>query len=443
MQKLPKESLPQVRIPPGPPSSGGMPQYRKRDCGPLAPRKKMKRMAQNPGNNDRLDFAGMATALAFALAIAFTSLFLAVLPLIHHLAVSRDFVVYWATGQQLVHHGNPYDPAAMSRIEHGTGFDGKGVYFMRNPPWALPLALPLGLLSARAAALPWSLLILALLIYSVRLLCKTLGRPASHIEWLGYCFPPALICVISGQTAIFLLLGLVLFLRLHRTHPFWAGAALWLCTLKPHLFLPFAVVLLAWIVVTRSWRTLYGAAAAILASCALTEFIDPAAFAQYMHWAGNSGIANESIPCLSVMLRNAIDPAQHWLAFVPALIACVWAPIYFWPRRHSWDWLDHGGVVMLVSLLAAPYAWLWDHALAIPALLYGASRTRSRNLVGVLALLMVALQLQPYIFSIGLNSKLFLWPAPAWLVWFLFARTSQHAEQESTVPAAAPAASLV
>jgi hypothetical protein len=395
-----------------------------------------------PVAKERPDFAGAAIALAIALAISITALFLIVLPLIHHLAGSRDFVVYWATGQQLVHHGNPYDATAMGRIEHDAGFTGHGSYYMRNPPWSLPLAVPLGFFGARVSALPWSLLMLGILVLCVRVLWKMFGAPRNHVEWLGYCFPPALICVIAGQTALFLLLGLVLFLRFYRTHPFWAGAALWFCTLKPHLFLPFGLVLLLWMAMTRSWRILLGAVAAIAVSCGVTELIDPAAWSQYAQWAKTSGIANEYIPCLSVQLRDWIDPAKHWLVFVPAMVGCVWAVIYFWPRRARWDWVEHGNLVMLVSIFVAPYCWIWDHSLAIPALVYGVCKTSSRNLIGVLAVLIIVLQVQPYVFSVGLNSKLFLWPALAWLVWYLFAQRTLGPAKESSRPIAAPAASL-
>ena len=84
-------------------------------------------------------------------------LFLSALPVNRDLAAKRDFITYWATGQQLVHHGNPYDAAAVSRIERDAGFQGGASYYMRNAPWALPLALPLGYFGAQAAALPWSL----------------------------------------------------------------------------------------------------------------------------------------------------------------------------------------------------------------------------------------------------------------------------------------------
>ncbi|MGA8159912.1 MAG: glycosyltransferase family 87 protein [Acidobacteriaceae bacterium] len=391
----------------------------------------------------KADYADLLIALACGLTIASTALFLALLPLAQHLAGSRDYVVYWATGQQLAHHANPFDTAAMGQLEHAAGFTGKGSYFMRNPPWSLPLALPLGYMSARVAALPWSLLMLGLLLLSVRVLWKMFGRPGTHIQWLGYCFPPALICVMSGQTAILLLTGLVLFLRLHRSRPFWAGASLWLCTLKPHLFLPWAAVLLVWIVVSRSYRILAGAATALAASCVLTAIIDPAAWSQYMHWADRSGITHEFMPCFSILLRDLINPAAQWLVFVLPAIGSVWALAWFWPRRHAWDWLEHGNLVMLVSILVAPYCWLWDHSLAIPALLYGACRTPSRMVLAGLAALFIVLELEPYVFQVGLNSKIFVWPAVAWIVWYLIAMRSARAKRSVAVSESAPVASTV
>src|SRR5579875_1521650 len=149
------------------------------------------------------DAASLLIALACGLGLMSTALFLCVMPTVRSLAGARDFVVYWATGQQLVHHANPYDPAAMGSLERAAGYAGKrGSYYMRNPPWSLPLALPLGLVKdARWAALPWSLFILGLLVLSVRLFAETCGRPRDHLELLGYAFPPALICVVMGQTS--------------------------------------------------------------------------------------------------------------------------------------------------------------------------------------------------------------------------------------------------
>ena len=176
-----------------------------------------------------------------------------------------------------------------------------------------------------------------------------------------------------------MLFGLALFLRLHKSHPFAAGAALWLCSLKPHLFLPFALVLLIWIVVSRSYRILAGGVAAFAVGALITTLIDPAAWSQYSYYMRTSVITREFTPCLGDLLRDRINPSAEWIAFIPAMLGCIWALTYFWPRRHSWDWLENGSPLMLVSLLVAPFGWIFDQSLALPAVLYAVSRNASRN----------------------------------------------------------------
>jgi hypothetical protein len=150
----------------------------------------------------------------------------------------RDFVSYWSSGRQLVAHANPYDGHAILQLERSVGLaPGVQPLVMRNPPPALLLVLPIGFLSVRAASLFWSLLLVGALVLSVQMIAAMHGRSKSQLNILAYTFAPALSCLITGQQAIFVLLGLVLFLRLNQTRPFLAGASLWLCALKPHLFL--------------------------------------------------------------------------------------------------------------------------------------------------------------------------------------------------------------
>lgn len=361
----------------------------------------------------------LSIAGASGLALVIVALFLCVAPLVGKVAGARDFVIYWATGQQLIHHANPYDLEAMTRIERAAGLPQPfNVGFMRNPPWGLPLALPLGLVSLQVGTLLWSLILLACLVWSVRMLWQMHGRPRNSLHWLGYSFGPAVICLIAGQTALFALLGLVLFLRLHRSRPFLAGMSLWLCALKPHLFLVFGVVLLAWIVVERSYKILAGAAVAMAASCAAVYLIDPRAWSEYSEMMRTGGIENETIPCLGILLRQWLSPQTIWLQFLPAMLGCVWALAYFWPRRHTWDWLRNGSPVMLVSIVLAPFGWLFDQVLAIPALLDGAYRTRSSTMLVLLAAGSVLVTVDS-LWGVNFFSAFNLWTAPAWLAWYV------------------------
>lgn len=369
---------------------------------------------------ERGDFADLSIAVVAGLAFAVTVLFMFAVPLAGHMASSRDFVAYWATGQRLVHHSNPYDRNAVMNMEHSAGLAASGVLMMRNPPWALPLAYPLGFLGLRVAAILWSLILLGCLLISVRVVRVLEGWPPNRIHWLALSFTPALICLVMGQTSLFALLGLVLFLHFHQTRPFAAGLSLWLCMLKPHLFLPFAAALGLWILVSRSYKVLAGAAASIAVTSLAASLIDPSAWPDYMRMMRAPNIEQEFVPCLSDAIRYWIRPQATWLQYLPAGLCCVWALLYYWRRRQAWDWTKNSGPLMLVSLLFAPYCFLYDQGLAIPALMDAAYATRSRSMLVVLAALILIVDIE--LGSVKIISGLYLWTAPAWFGWYLIAR---------------------
>jgi hypothetical protein len=332
----------------------------------------------------------------------------------------RDVVSFWIAGLQILHHANPYDGGAIRIIELSVGFkDTAQTLIMRNPPSALLLVMPLGLAGLRLGTLLWSSLLIACLIVSVHMLWVMRGRPRNKLHYLGYSFAPALTCILGGQTALFALLGLVLFLRFHRTRPVVAGLALWLCALKPHLFLPFAAALLLWVAVTRSYRLLLAAVLALVASSLVAWRLDPQVWTQYGQMMRSAGIENEFIPCVGIALRFAIKRHAMWLQYLPAFVGCIWAIAFYWRRREAWDWMRDAAPLMLVSILVSPYGWLTDQTLVIPALLVGIYRATSREQLGVLALASAAIEIAQ-LASKGMHSAFYLWTTPFWLGWYLY-----------------------
>jgi len=86
-------------------------------------------------------------------------------------------------------------------------------------------------------------------------------------------------------------------------------------------------------------------------------------------------------------------------------------------------------VLVLVSVLSAPYRWVFDQAVAVPALLQGAYLCRSRALLVFLALASVAIE-AGLVSGVKLPSALYLWTAPVWVVWFLLAMASARMARE-------------
>jgi hypothetical protein len=351
-------------------------------------------------------------------------------------AANRDFICYWAAGKLLIHHGNPYDGPAILATQQAAGFTDGRPFFMRNPPIAFFITIPIAFFSERVAAILWSLAIMASMMTSIGLIWEMHGRPRDRLHLVGYLFPPAFACLLAGQIGMFLLLGVVLFLYWRDKHPFAAGAAILLCALKPHLFLPFAAVLIVWIFVTRSFRVLAGLATAVAAALAIGFLLDPHGWAHYAEMIRSSELQDEFIPTLSLMFRLLVHRSWIWLQFLPAFLATAWAVAYYWKKRHAWDWMKDGMLVLCLSVLVAPYAWFLDEAVLIPAILvslYQASAV-GRSLLPFACIAVLALV--EVVAGVQVNSGLYLWTAPAWFAWFLYAMKSPALPEIRTEQAA-------
>jgi len=90
---------------------------------------------------------------------------------------SRDFVCYWAAGHAFSQHQDPYSQEDIMRLERSVGFPlGSREIIMRNPPWSLPLVLPLSAVGFKTGSLIWSFVLIACLAISIHLLWILHGK---------------------------------------------------------------------------------------------------------------------------------------------------------------------------------------------------------------------------------------------------------------------------
>lgn len=343
-------------------------------------------------------------------------------------ATQRDYIQYWAAGRLLLRGANPYDIAGVLAVERAAGYSHNQPIITPSPPIVLFLAFPLGFVSAKSGLILWTFATLACLSASIFLLWSIYGHPENPFHLFGYLFPPALACLMAGQIGVFLLLGIVLFLRFHRTHPFLAGAALLPCVLKPHLFLPFACALLFWIMARRrTYHVLAGFAVTLIASCALTLCFGRLVWAQYLGLVHKATLLPLFVPTLSVALRFLVARNHVWVQLVPEAGACIWALGFYWTRRGDWNCLDHGMLVLLVSLLCTPYAWFTDESVLLPAVLAGVYRAIDGGRSLVPLFLIVGAALIEVIAGTQLTTPGYLWTTPAWLGWYLYATRRSRA----------------
>jgi Glycosyltransferase family 87 len=341
-------------------------------------------------------------------------------------ATSKDFLQYWSAEQLLAHGGNPYDVAATLAIERSVGFKQYPPLITLSPPVGFFFALPLGWMNANNGLIAWMLLMFACMLASVWIVWLMQGRPESRYHLIGIFFPPVLRCIMAGQLGVFFMLEFALFLYLQKSRPFWAGAALVFCSLKPHLFLPCFLVLLLWSIAKRQFRILAGFFVALAVSCALTLSLDRQIWSQYQQMMHTSEIMNDFLPTVGVWFRFLVDRNAKWIEFIPEGAGCVWAAWYFWTRRERWEWMDQGLLVLVVSVACSPYSWYTDQAVLFPVVVVGLSENEKSIRSLVLFALIAGIGLYAMIADIKLTSAFFVWTAPAWLLWYVVARRERQ-----------------
>jgi hypothetical protein len=354
-------------------------------------------------------------------------------------AAQRDYIEYWAAGQELVHGANPYDPKAILDLERSVGWDKDFPQITLSPPMILLLAWPLGYMSPKTGLILWLLASLGCMVASAWIVWLLHGKPESRMHLVGLAFPPALACLMAAQLGDFFLLETALFLYLHRSRPWLAGAVLVLFALKPHLFVPCFLVLLLWSVVRRDFKVLAGFLIAVVSSCAIVTLLDPQSWHQYRQMMLSTKITDAFVPTLAVGLRFMVDRQSNWLEFLPEIIACIWASWYFWSRRERWNWSDQGLLLLLVSTACSSYGWYYDQALLFPAIAAGLYRAE-RSRISMLSFMFIAAggliaifgQIQP-------TSGFYVWTAPAWLLWYIYATRERRSPSALASEMVAPA----
>ncbi|MBV9499617.1 MAG: DUF2029 domain-containing protein [Acidobacteriaceae bacterium] len=348
-----------------------------------------------------------------------------------HAAANKDFVSYWAAGKLLVSHRNPYDARAARTLEKAAGYLPSQGLTMRNPPVALFLVVPLGLLGIKWAVFLWTLLIAACVAVAVRVVWTMHARPPNKIHMLGFVFPAAISCLAAGQTSAFALVGLTLFLCLNKRRPFLAGVSIAVCAIKPHLFLPFGAVLLMWIIINRLWPVILGAVTALVASLAIVMSFHGPVWSEYFAMLTTDGVGRDLIAVTSSLLRFAINRNEMWLQFVPAMLGILWAVWYFRRHRTGWDWQTMGSLLLLVSLFVAPYSWFFDEIILIPAILHGIYASSNQLRAGLGFGVISCVATVEGLAGVPLYSGLYMWTSALWLGWYVL-----ETRQSAPVPEA-------
>jgi hypothetical protein len=283
----------------------------------------------------------------------------------HQALVNSDWPAF-ATGGQLAvsDPAHLYDLTAQARVQRTiTGgavlqaSDEVGLLPFNMPPWVAILNAPFAALGTDVGARLWIALELLALAIGFILLAPPARRAAALPAFAAV---PTALAALNAQTDGLVILGIgaAWALRRHDRH-FLAGLALGSCLVKPQLVLPIGAAVL----LTRSWRTLAGWAAAAAALVLVCMALRPAWVPDWLHF----------LSATAGRIGTEIGPAQFvWASGLPrsaqvagaAVVTIVATAVVLWLARRHREGIA-AGLLITGGLLAAPHALGSD--LVLPA----------------------------------------------------------------------------
>lgn len=287
-----------------------------------------------------------------------------------------DFQVYWAATYLLSKSENFSDPEQLFELQHElTGWDEETPQSRMtwNPPWLLAFLLPLTWLPFERASWVWFVNNILMVLGSVVLLWQLYAQTAKTQlrVWLGivlaFLFIPTLTTLFIGQISTLILSGLVGFWYCWRRE--WAvpaGIFLALTTIKPHLVYLALPILLLELLGQRQWR--------ILATFGLTLFLGtlvvfslrPTFLGEYLTTFLWGNVSQRTVPTLGFALAQLTGQSQfRFMALlILPIVLLVWERVR---RRGPTDWHVWLPILVILSVITAPYGWSFDQVVLLVA----------------------------------------------------------------------------
>jgi hypothetical protein len=295
-----------------------------------------------------------------------------------------DYMEYWAAGRAQLEGLNPYDGSVLYPLQQQMGTKYKDPVMMWNPPWTLPPAMVVGAMHWRAGQLLWFAMNLGAVAVSAAMLWRIYGGQP-HLLPVAFAaaavFAPTSFLLLLGQISGLLLLGLVGFLWAIRNERYAiAGSVAALTAIKPHLLVPFALVLaLQTLRGTPTWKSVAAGGLALVIFGVIPLPWNPEVWSQYREAMTATSSPSHPTPrdwihaTAGYQLRQALPGQPFEVMFVPLVLAVPFTVIY-WRLRQTWDWEIEMPRLVLLSLLAAPYgAWGFDLVLLLVPVIQAAT----------------------------------------------------------------------
>lgn len=354
---------------------------------------------------------------------------------------SDDFVTYWRAGWLSRAGLNPYSLELLHKVQiEQICADCQMLTYFWYPPWSVLFFIPFSWMPYTAARILWLGLSYIALAISGIWLWKLYGGSEQKL-WLALLlsvsFSPAIFAVVEGAMAPFLLLGLAGFLCfVERNRPWSIGGFVLLLTVKPHLFYLFWLALALYVFQRKCWDIFWAIVATFLVGNLLVFFQSPDIFREFIEGLSLTpphACSSATLSSVACLITGTSSNALQWLLPVAGII---WLLLFFWIKRISWNWKQDISIVLFISLITVPYAWMHDSALLILPVLIQTIQLLNHGRTKLIVHIGVAFQI------INLSSLVlvllfrYMQPLLFWVPWallLLYSLVNKKINSESTM----------
>lgn len=282
-------------------------------------------------------------------------------------ARADDFVAYWSASRLIFSGENPYSLQSLNEIQSELGLGEFILIPSYYPPHVLPLLMIFSVLPFPQSRILWLLLSIILLIISANILWGIFQGQPEKRRMIFLCIftsVPAYFAMMEGQIIFLVLIGISMFIFFaDRGRLFLAGIFLLLLTFKIQLIYLLWIAIILWMLNGKNWRVLIGFLVAVLTFSGIAILLHPPVFSNYFVFMSRNAPEYCNHPTIYSLLCALGGGRIYWLRFLAPLLGVIWLIFFWWKDRNNWIWREKISLIIIISVLTAPFAWMHDEVL--------------------------------------------------------------------------------
>jgi hypothetical protein len=332
-----------------------------------------------------------------------------------------DFMIYWSAAYLIQHGQNPYNLELIQSVQRAQPHSKAEVHTIAwNPPFLFVFLLPFAWLPFLAAKFGWLMTSVLLILTAGLMLARIYlpeASPRVRLAFLMFAiaFPAVITGLYMGQVTFLVFWGLVAATYLIKKEQwFWAGAALILTSIKPHMVVLPVLYTLILMARRRKYQGWVGLAAAGMVCLAILLLLSPDLIRNPL---GETSIASG---------RWATSTIGGFLSYLGITEATRYLIVLFLPLpfllAKSPEKFSTEFSIALLTLITVPttiYGWSYDQTiLLIPVAQVFSWLVRSKYKLAAIVGIAIVVTLNYYQRVLPFNEVYYVWVPLAWCLIF-------------------------